>query len=410
MKRAAAALFAAGILFAMPRAFGAESALDRYTGYYELAPSLVATISREDDHLVVHLTRQPKIDLTARPDGGFALKGTAAHITFTIGSNNAVTGLIVHQNGREAPAMRIDAATAARLETPATHTPRTWQALEGTAVQVLTNSGTDYWPTVSPDGKTIVFARTTDAKNWELYKMPAAGGLATPLARSPLPVSATRPSWARTGDAIAFTATTADGHDQIWTIKPNGTGAHVLYGDGVSLHLLYPDWSPDGKSLIMLDSQADVIRRANLVSGKIEALTDSAKVVPGMASLSPDGRQIVFAGQKPTGGPNYQDSNSLWLWTGGAIRPLEREPLSGRAPVWSPDGKWIAFESDRGSPDARFAVFLIRPDGSGLVQVTDYLFNANHPVFASDMRHLVATVGTGENTRIALIELPELAK
>ncbi|GAA0563099.1 hypothetical protein GCM10008942_09420 [Rhizomicrobium electricum] len=410
MTRAAAAFVAAWVLLAMPCALGAELPLDRYTGYYELAPSLVATISREDDHLVVHLTRQPKIDLVARPEGGYALKGTAAHITFTVGDNNAVTGLVVHQNGREAPALRIDAATAARLETPMPQAARTWPVLRDTAVQVLTNSGTDYWPTFSPDGNTIVFARTMDEKHWDLYKMAVSGGPATPLARSPLPVSATRPRWSPSGDAIAFTATTADGHDQIWTIKSNGTGANILFGDGVALHLFYPDWSPDGQSLIMLDTQADVIRRANLANGKVEAITDPAKVLPGMASISPDGHQIVLAGQKATGGQYYQESNSLWILSGGALRPLEREPLSGRAPVWSPDGRWIAFESDRGSPDGRYAIFLIRPDGTGLVQVTDYLFNANHPVFANDMRRLVATVGTGENTRIAVIELPELPK
>jgi Tol biopolymer transport system component len=78
--------------------------------------------------------------------------------------------------------------------------------------------------------------------------------------------------------------------------------------------------------------------------------------------------------------------------------------------VWSPDGRWIAFESDRGSPDGRYAVFLIRPDGTGLTQVTDYLLNANHPVFASNMRRLAVSVGIGDNTRIAVIDLPELPK
>jgi Tol biopolymer transport system component len=409
MKCAASALAAGLILLAMSRAAGADLPLDRYTGHYELAPNLVATITRENDHLAVRLTRQPKIDLVTQPDGVFAVKGIDTHITFTTGGDNAVTGLVVHQNGREAVAKRIDAAAAARLESPASQTPRTWPVLGGTSVQVLTSSGTDYWPAFSPDGQTIVFARTTDSKNWELYKISAAGGDATPLARSPLPVSATRPRWSWSGEAIAFTGTTADGRDQIWTIKPNGAGARILYGDGISLHLFYPDWSADGQKLVMLDTQADVIQRANLATGKVEALTDPSKVLPGMASLSPDGRQIVFAGQKAEGA-TYQENNTLWLLSGAAVRPLEHEPLQGRAPVWSPDGRWIAFESDRGSPDGRYAVFLIRPDGTGLTQVTDYLLNANHPVFASNMRRLAVSVGIGENTRIAVIDLPDLPK
>jgi len=37
-------------------------------------------------------------------------------------------------------------------------------------------------------------------------------------------------------------------------------------------------------------------------------------------------------------------------------------------PVWSPDGRWIAFRSDR---DGTWAIYVVRPDGSGLRRVTD---------------------------------------
>jgi Tol biopolymer transport system component len=406
MKRAAAAL-AVGIALLPLRAWGAD--LDRYTGFYELAPRLVASVTREGDHLAVQLTRQPKIDLVTAADGSFSFQGIAARIRFTAGPDNGVTGLVVQQNGREIAAPRIDAATAEKLQAPERETQRTWPMLTGTAVQVLTTTATDYWPTFSPDGATIIFSRTTDQKHWDLYKVPASGGPATLLARSPLPVSATRPRWSMPADLIAFTATTEDGRDQIWTIKPNGSGAHIIYGDGIALHLYYPDWAPDGKSLVMTTAQPQLIQRANLVTGKVEELTDANVILPGKASLSPDGHEIVFAGQKATGGTYNQNINTLWLIDAkGALHPLEHAALPGRAPSWSPDGRWIAFESDRGSPDERYAVFLIRRDGTGLVQVTDYLFNAGHPVFSHDMRHLAVTVGTGENTRIAVVELPEL--
>lgn len=406
MKRVIAAL-AAGVILLPLRAAGAE--LDRYTGYYELAPHLVATVTRENDHLVVQLTRQPKIELISGADGNFSFQGIAARVRFMEGPDNVVNGLVVQQNGREAAAPRIDAATAEKLQAPEHETPRTWPMLMGTSVQVLTNTGTDYWPAFSPDGNTIIFSRTIDQKHWDLYKVSTAGGLATPLARNPIGVSATRPRWSMSTDTIAFTATTEDGRDQIWTIKPNGTSAHIIYGDGIALHLFYPDWAPDGKSLIMTTAQPQLIQRANLVTGKVEALTNANLVLPGMASLSPDGREIVFAGQKATGGSYNQNVNTLWLIDAkGEIRPLERSGSQGRAPSWSPDGRWIAFESNRGGPDERYAVFLIRRDGTGLVQVTDYLFNAGHPVFSRNMRHLAVTVGTGENTRIAVVELPEL--
>ena len=72
---------------------------------------------------------------------------------------------------------------------------------------------------------------------------------------------------------------------------------------------------------------------------------------------------------------------------------MENPPLQGRAPVWSPDGKRIAFESDRGSPDAHYAIFIMNRDGTGLVQVTDYALNASHPVWSRDGKHMVFMAG-----------------
>ena len=112
MKRVIAAL-AAGVILLPLRAAGAE--LDRYTGYYELAPHLVATVTRENDHLVVQLTRQPKIELISGADGNFSFQGIAARVRFMEGPDNVVNGLVVQQNGREAAAPRIDAATAEKL-------------------------------------------------------------------------------------------------------------------------------------------------------------------------------------------------------------------------------------------------------------------------------------------------------
>ena len=67
-----------------------------------------------------------------------------------------------------------------------------------------------------------------------------------------------------------------------------------------------------------------------------------------------------------------------------------------------------AHKSDRGSPDGLYAVFIIDRDGSGLVQVTDYALNANHPVFAPDGHGLVFAMGDPAKkvTSIAVVPLP----
>ncbi|HVZ84020.1 MAG TPA: prolyl oligopeptidase family serine peptidase [Terracidiphilus sp.] len=67
------------------------------------------------------------------------------------------------------------------------------------------------------------------------------------------------------------------------------------------------------------------------------------------ARLSPDGSAAVIATEAPDW-KNSVYSDNLWLWTASAgLQPLTHSG-SEENPQWSPDGKWIAFASDRALP------------------------------------------------------------
>jgi dipeptidyl aminopeptidase/acylaminoacyl peptidase len=424
MIRMTAVLSALILLFALPSR--AQEAIpfdplsfDKFTGYYQMAtalmPNTVVTVTRGADHYFIKLTRQPAREIFPETTSQFFIKGLPVKISFETDADGKTTGLVIHQAGRDGPAKRIDEATARAIEAmpppqPRGHmVPRTWQTMAGIVPRMLTSpvpGNLDYWPCFSPDGQTVLFSRSVDGgKNWLLLWVAAAGGNAELFAKAPPPVSATRADWSKSG-RIAFTATARDGTSSVWITEAGGGNPHPLAASGVSSQLFYPSWYPDGKNLAVMDAGTSSLKRLDITGGTAAALTDSARVLTGMASVSPDGDAIVFAGQQNAGQPYNQNENVLWLWTATSLAVVEATPMQGRAPVWSPDGRRIAFESDRGSPDGHYAIFIVNRDGSGLVQVTDYALNATHPVWSRDGKKMVFAAGDQTGSAIAVIDFP----
>jgi Tol biopolymer transport system component len=379
--------------------------LDKYVGAYQMDPKHLFIVTREGIHLFSRLGAQPQLELFPQGQTKFAPKAVPAEIEFMLDAGGAATAVTIHQNGREITMPRITQAQAAAISAqPIGHPiPVTWPQLKITPRLLTPSGGTfDVWPCFSPDGKTILFSRSSDrGQTWHLFKVAAAGGEAAPFAD--LPVSATRCNWSAQG-MIAFSGI-AGRTGGTWVMKEDGSSAHAVAATGLSDQVVYPSWYPDGKSLAAIDAESMTVKRFDVSGGTATALTDRAQVLTGMPSVSPDGKTVAFAGQKNAGQRYDQEENAVWLAENGAAHPLEAVPLQGRAPAWSPDGKRIAFESDRGNDRGHYAVFIINRDGSGLVQLTDFALDATHPVFSRDGRHMVFSHGGGISG-IAVIDLP----
>jgi Tol biopolymer transport system component len=59
--------------------------------------------------------------------------------------------------------------------------------------------------------------------------------------------------------------------------------------------------------------------------------------------------------------------NDIYLLTRDGVRRLTDDPASDEFPKWSPDGRRIAFSSNRGG---RFQIYIMNEDGTGVVQAT----------------------------------------
>lgn len=81
---------------------------DQYTGRYELAPTFVLTVTRAGDRLFVQATGQPKFQVFPMGEREFFYKVVEARITFVAGESGRATSLVLHQNGADMPAKRIE--------------------------------------------------------------------------------------------------------------------------------------------------------------------------------------------------------------------------------------------------------------------------------------------------------------
>jgi CubicO group peptidase (beta-lactamase class C family) len=82
--------------------------LDTYVGRYELKPGFVLTVTRAKKALFVQATGQAKFRVFPESATRFGYRAVKAAITFQCDEAGEVTGLVLHQNGRDMPAKRLE--------------------------------------------------------------------------------------------------------------------------------------------------------------------------------------------------------------------------------------------------------------------------------------------------------------
>ena len=81
---------------------------DRYVGRYQLAPSVILSISREGTRFLTQLTGQQAFEIYAESEKDYFLKAVDAQLTFETDAQNRPVAVILHQNGRDQRAPRIE--------------------------------------------------------------------------------------------------------------------------------------------------------------------------------------------------------------------------------------------------------------------------------------------------------------
>ncbi len=162
-------------------------------------------------------------------------------------------------------------------------------------VRRITRGARAYDPDVSPDGRTIVFARKMGDRS-ELFTttLDEDEGELRPLTTSRSGVEWSGPRWSPGGDRIVAARLLPGGWQNVVAVDPGTGGVRTLTNDRAKD--VEPTWTPDGKAVIFR-SDRDGVSNLHALTPASGALLRLTNVLGGAfePSVSPDGREIAFS-------------------------------------------------------------------------------------------------------------------
>ncbi len=232
--------------------------------------------------------------------------------------------------------------------------------------------GIDLHPKFSPDGKTVAFCR--GAMNpGDIFTVPVNGGPMRRVTTENARVE--RLAWLPNGKELIYSSDQS-GVFSLWRVPATG-GPSTLIGGATGAPVALAV-APKGDRLAyqMVDSDLNI--------WKLAAGSDRPELFVGTTQsddspqFSPDGRRVAFSS-------NRSGSSQIWTCTADGS---DQKPLTAfvghfvtGSPRWSPDGKWIAFDSNYGDFTD---VFIISADGGEPKKMTDGISINSLPAWSAD--------------------------
>jgi serine/threonine protein kinase len=268
-------------------------------------------------------------------------------------------------------------AAAAALWLRPSPPPLSERLVQGQLTQVLSSSQPISDPSLSPDGKMIVFTADDNSGRTDIYTSRVTGGARIRLTNDDDVES--DPRFSPDGDRIAFAVRRRNGGASEVRILP------AFGGDAISIiqHAQAPAWSPDGR-LAYLRSTSEgnmelVTSRSDGSDARVVLRGESAFPFLRHPAWSPEGDEIAVV--RGTGGI----AGEIWRVpvSGGSPRKLGDDPPAVHAdwPSYAPDGSGILHASNRGGATN---IWLSPRDGSAPVRLTTGPGADEAPSMASD--------------------------
>jgi len=314
-------------------------------------------------------------------------------------------------------------------------------------------------PELSPDGQWVAYAVRTrmlkeDKNEQRLWMVSTHGGDAIPLTAEGS--SSSHPRWSPDGKYLAFLSARNGGKNQVWLLDRRGGEAQKLTEVAQGINDF--EWSPDSTRLVLilqdpkpedaeaakdkdkdkpaakpktpppfvidrlqfkqdtvgyLDRRRDHLYVFDVASKKTTQLT-SGDFDDTEPAWSPDGKSLAFSSNRSSD-PDRNYNSDIWVVPadnsdkGAHLIQVTTNPGSDRAPAWSPDGKWIAYVTETDVKAMIYAThhLAISPSAGGEAKVLTLAFDRSvrRPRFSADGRAIYFIAdddGTQNLCRIAV--------
>ena len=280
-------------------------------------------------------------------------------------------------------------------------------ALGGAERELGLGIGSDF----SPDGKTIaVTSRDSATSAVGIFLVSLDTGQRQRLTSAPAPSSDLYPRFSPDGRFIAFARSFSAQSAEVDTVPAGGGDVKRVAGDNRAIEGLA--WMPDGSEIVYSTRRL----------GRPEELWSVASV--GRAILSPAGsggtpQPVPEAGENAYSPAISRAENRLAyvhktydenIWRldltpdgrlSGSQSKLIASTWQDNAPQYSPDGKKIAFASDR---SGSYEIWVGNADGSGAVQLTSQGGHAGTPRWSPDSRSIAFDGNLNGNADVFAID------